>query len=50
MSHDARSAAEYMLELSIPHVMYVRIERIPRWLSFAVTTAVSVVSTWLAYR
>jgi hypothetical protein len=37
-------------EISIPGIIYVRLERCPRWLPHAALTAAGVMAGWLAAR
>lgn len=37
-------------EISIPGILYIRLERCPRWLPHAALTAAGAVAGWLAAR
>lgn len=47
VGRSARGGGQYALEISIPRVIYIRVDRIPRWLSYVVASTASAVSTWL---
>jgi hypothetical protein len=51
MTHEPNAEhPRYLLEVNIPGLLYVRVERLPHWLIILIATAFPAVSAWLLTR